>query len=273
MIFDYPLPQRDRLHAEMANWHRRDETEVVETLLDAARLDSESLDRIAEHARALVGEVRRHRLGKGGIDAFMQEYELSSQEGVVLMCLAEALLRIPDPETADALIRDKLGPADWEKHVGNSDSVFVNASTWALMLTGRVVSLHDYREQSLKSVLGRLVSRVGEPMIRQSVTQGMRILGRQFVMGRSIEEALARASADQERGYRHSFDMLGEAAHTAADAKRYLDAYHEAITAIGKHGAGRGPIESSGISVKLSACTHAMNSRNANAQWLSWCRD
>ena len=253
MIFDYPLPQRDRLHAEIANWHRRDETEVVEALLDAAHLDPESLDRIAERARALVGEVRRHRIGKGGIDAFMQEYELSSQEGVVLMCLAEALLRIPDQDTADALIRDKLGPADWEKHVGNSDSVFVNASTWALMLTGRVVSLHDYRDQSVKSVLGRLVSRVGEPMIRQSVTQGMRILGRQFVMGRSITEALGRASADEQRGYRHSFDMLGEAAHTAADAKRYLDAYHDAIAAIGEDSAGSGPIESSGISVKLSA--------------------
>ncbi len=253
MIFGYPPPQHDRLRAEIADWHRRDETQAVETLLDVAHLEQASLDRIAERARTLVGDVRRHRLGKGGIDAFMQEYELSSQEGVVLMCLAEALLRIPDRETADALIRDKLGPADWEKHVGNSDSVFVNASTWALMLTGRVVSLHDYREQSLKSVLGRLVSRVGEPMIRQSVTQGMRILGRQFVMGRSIEEALARASADQERGYRHSFDMLGEAAHTAADAKRYLDAYQGAIAAIGKHGADRGPIDSSGISVKLSA--------------------
>ncbi len=253
MIFGYPPPQRDRLRAEIADWHRRDETQAVEALLDAAHLQQASLDRIAEHARTLVGEVRRHRLGKGGIDAFMQEYELSSQEGVVLMCLAEALLRIPDQETADALIRDKLGPADWEKHVGNSDSVFVNASTWALMLTGRVVSLHDYREQSLKSVLGRLVNRVGEPMIRQSVTQGMRILGRQFVMGRTIEEALARASADEKRGYRHSFDMLGEAAHTAADAKRYLDAYHGAIATIGKHSAGRGPIDSSGISVKLSA--------------------
>ncbi len=253
MIFGYPPPQHDRLRAEIADWHRRDETQAVETLLDVAHLEQASRDRIAERARTLVGDVRRHRLGKGGIDAFMQEYELSSQEGVVLMCLAEALLRIPDRETADALIRDKLGPADWEKHVGNSDSVFVNASTWALMLTGRVVSLHDYREQSLKSVLGRLVSRVGEPMIRQSVTQGMRILGRQFVMGRSIEEALARASADQERGYRHSFDMLGEAAHTAADAKRYLDAYQGAIAAIGKHGADRGPIDSSGISVKLSA--------------------
>lgn len=127
MIFDKPLPRRDGLRGEIAQWHRRDETEVVERLLDAAHLDRDSLDRIAERARALVGEVRRHRIGKGGIDAFMQEYELSSQEGVVLMCLAEALLRIPDQETADRLIRDKLGPADWEKHVGNSESVFVNA--------------------------------------------------------------------------------------------------------------------------------------------------
>ena len=253
MIFDNPPPQRDRLRGEIANWHRRDEAEVIETLLDAAHLDRESLDRIAARARALVGEVRSQRIGKGGIDAFMQEYELSSQEGVVLMCLAEALLRIPDQATADRLIRDKLGPADWEKHVGNSDSVFVNASTWALMLTGRLVSLHEYRDQSVKSVLGRLVTRLGDPVIRQSVTQGMRILGRQFVMGRNIEEALDRASADEERGYRHSFDTLGEAAHTASAAKRYFDTYSSAIAAIGEHGTGRGPIESPEISVKLSA--------------------
>ncbi|MDX2313122.1 MAG: proline dehydrogenase family protein, partial [Gammaproteobacteria bacterium] len=253
MIFDTPLPQRDRSRSEIADWHRRDETDVVEALLDAAHLDRKSLDRIDARARTLVGEVRKQRIGKGGIDAFMQEYELSSQEGVVLMCLAEALLRIPDQATADRLIRDKLGPADWEKHVGNSDSVFVNASTWALMLTGRVVSLHEYQDQSVKSVLGRLVTRLGDPVIRQSVTQGMRILGRQFVMGRDIEEALERASADEERGYRHSFDLLGEAAHTASDAKRYFDAYSNAIATIGKNAAGRGPIASSEISVKLSA--------------------
>jgi RHH-type proline utilization regulon transcriptional repressor/proline dehydrogenase/delta 1-pyrroline-5-carboxylate dehydrogenase len=253
VIFDTPLPQRDRSRSEIADWHRRDETDVVEALLDAAHLDRKSLDRIDARARTLVGEVRKQRIGKGGIDAFMQEYELSSQEGVVLMCLAEALLRIPDQATADRLIRDKLGPADWEKHVGNSDSVFVNASTWALMLTGRVVSLHEYRDQSVKSVLGRLVTRLGDPVIRQSVTQGMRILGRQFVMGRDIEEALERASADEERGYRHSFDLLGEAAHTASDAKRYFDAYSNAIATIGKNAAGRGPIASSEISVKLSA--------------------
>jgi RHH-type proline utilization regulon transcriptional repressor/proline dehydrogenase/delta 1-pyrroline-5-carboxylate dehydrogenase len=253
MIFDSPLPERGPTRDAIAAWHRRDETEVVDRLLDAAHLEEETLDRIAQRARGLVSEVRKHRIGKGGIDAFMQEYELSSQEGVVLMCLAEALLRIPDQETADALIRDKLGPADWEQHVGNSESVFVNASTWALMLTGRVVSLHDYRDRSVKSVLGRLVNRLGEPMIRQSVTQGMRILGRQFVMGRTVEEALERGADDEKRGYRHSFDMLGEAAHTEADAKRYFDAYNAAIAAIGKHAAGRGPIEASEISVKLSA--------------------
>jgi RHH-type proline utilization regulon transcriptional repressor/proline dehydrogenase/delta 1-pyrroline-5-carboxylate dehydrogenase len=253
MIFDSPLPKRDPTREAIAGWHRRDEAEVVDRLLDAAHFDRDSLERIADRARGLVNEVRKHRIGKGGIDAFMQEYELSSQEGVVLMCLAEALLRIPDQETADALIRDKLGPADWERHVGNSESVFVNASTWALMLTGRVVSLHDYHGHSVKSVLGRLVNRLGEPMIRQSVTQGMRILGRQFVMGRSIEEALERGTEDEKRGYRHSFDMLGEAAHTDVDAKHYFDAYDAAIAAIGRHTAGRGPVESSGISVKLSA--------------------
>jgi len=253
VIFDSPLPKRDSLREAIAAWHRRDETEVVDTLLDAAHLDKQSLGRIAERARGLVTEVRRHRVGKGGVDAFMQEYELSSQEGVVLMCLAEALLRVPDDDTADRLIRDKLGPADWEQHLGNSESVFVNASTWALMLTGRLVSLHDYRGESMKSVLGRLVNRVGEPVIRQSVTQAMRILGRQFVMGRNIREAIERGSADEARGYRHSFDMLGESAHTAADASRYFDAYNDAIAAIGVHNAGKHSSESSEISVKLSA--------------------
>ncbi|MDX1431697.1 MAG: bifunctional proline dehydrogenase/L-glutamate gamma-semialdehyde dehydrogenase PutA [Gammaproteobacteria bacterium] len=253
MIFDQPLPEQSAARREIAAWYRRDEGEVVEHLLDNVELDGEALDRIAERARALVVEVRRGRLGHGGIDAFLHEYELSSQEGVVLMCLAEALLRIPDDETADRLIADKIGPADWERHLGHSDSVFVNASTWALMLTGRVVTLRDFEGQTLRSVLGRLVSRLGEPVIRQSVIQGMRILGRQFVMGRTIEEALERAEADEERGYRHSFDMLGEAAHTAADAERYFEAYRRAIDAIGAHAAGRGPIEASGISVKLSA--------------------
>ncbi len=253
MIFNYSPQLSDRLRREIANWHRRDESQVVEALLDAAHLDRDAQDRITASARTLVSEVRSQRISKGGLDAFMQEYQLSSPEGVVLMCLAEALLRIPDEATADRLIRDKIGPADWEKHLGISDSVFVNASTWALMITGRVISLHEYQDQSVKSVLERLLSRLGDPVIRQSVTQGMRILGRQFVMGRNITEALERACANEALGYRHSFDTLGEAAHTSADAKRYFDAYNNAIAAIGEHSQGHGPVESSGISVKLSA--------------------
>ena len=249
MIFGSPLNDLDPLQAEIAAHYRADETQVVQHLLDVAHFSIEQLERIAERARTLVVEVRKRRIGKGGLDAFLHEYELSSQEGVVLMCLAEALLRIPDADTADRLIRDKLGPADWEGHLGRSDSLFVNASTWALMLTGRVVSLHDFQDKSLKAVLSRLVSRVGEPMIRQSVTQGMRILARQFVMGRTIDEALSRAQEDP--GYRHSFDMLGEAARTAADAERYFRAYEKAIKVIGA--SPKDHIDGPGISVKLSA--------------------
>jgi RHH-type proline utilization regulon transcriptional repressor/proline dehydrogenase/delta 1-pyrroline-5-carboxylate dehydrogenase len=184
----------------------------------------------------------------------MAEYELSSDEGIVLMCLAEALLRIPDADTADRLIRDKIGGADWESHFGASESLFVNASTFALMLTGKVVNLDsEQAARDFRGTLGRLVGRSGEPVIRKAVTQGMRILGRQFVMGRTIKEALSRARDSEKQGYRYSYDMLGEAARTMADADRYFDSYAAAIKAIGKAAAGRGPIEAPGISVKLSA--------------------
>jgi RHH-type proline utilization regulon transcriptional repressor/proline dehydrogenase/delta 1-pyrroline-5-carboxylate dehydrogenase len=199
-----------------------------------------------------VDSVRTNRVGAGGIDAFMHAYELSSREGVVLMCLAEALLRIPDAETANQLIRDKLREADFKQHLGESDSLFVNASTWALMLTGRVLKL-DQGGTDLGGILKRLVTRSGEPVIRQAVTQAMKILGRQFVMGRTIDEALERAQTTEARGYRYSYDMLGEAARTAADAKRYFEAYEKAIAAIGKASAGKGPIKGPGISIKLSA--------------------
>jgi proline dehydrogenase len=169
-----------------------------------------------------------------------------------MMCLAEALLRIPDAETANQLIRDKLREADFGQHLGESDSLFVNASTWALMLTGRILKL-DEGGTDLAGILKRLVTRSGEPVIRQAVTQAMKILGRQFVMGRTIDEALDRAEATEAKGYRYSYDMLGEAARTAADAKRYFDAYEKAISAIGKASAGKGPIKGPGISIKLSA--------------------
>jgi RHH-type transcriptional regulator, proline utilization regulon repressor / proline dehydrogenase / delta 1-pyrroline-5-carboxylate dehydrogenase len=253
MIFAEPPvaagPLRRRLRAAL----RADEAATVEALLPQAELPHDMQDRIAARARALVGAVREKRLGQGGLDAFLHEYELSSREGVVLMCLAEALLRIPDPETANLLIKDKLAGADWERHLGSSESLFVNASTWALMLTGRLIGLERGGGPDLAGVLRRLVARSGEPVIRQAVIQAMRILGRQFVMGRTIDEALDRARGMEKRGYRYSYDMLGEAARTAADATRYDQAYRTAIAAIGRAAEGRGPIASPGISVKLSA--------------------
>ena len=240
------------LRAAIERCYREDESEAVARTLAAAELPPDLLDRIAERARRLVVEVRRQRLGKGGLDAFLHEYALSSREGIVLMCLAEALLRIPDAETVDRLIRDKLGQADWAQHLGQSESLFVNASTWALMLTGRLMKA-DESERDFAGVVRRLVTRSGEPVVRQAVTAAMRILGRQFVMGRTIAEALERARPAERVGYRHSYDMLGEAARTAADARRYFESYEKAISALGAAVEGRGVVDAPGISVKLSA--------------------
>ena len=253
MLFREHLPEPQPLRAAIAEAYRADESAVVKRLLDQARLPHDARERIGEQARALVQEVRRRRHGSSSIDAFLHEFELSSREGVVLMCLAEALLRVPDAATVDKLIADKIADADWEGHLGHSDSIFVNASTWALMLTGRVIRLEEERGLDLGGMLKRLVHRSGEPVIRSAVTQAMRILGRQFVMGRSIQEALERAKGDEARGYRHSYDMLGEAARTEADALRYFESYKAAILAIGKAAAGRDVVASPGISVKLSA--------------------
>src|SRR5262245_51843151 len=233
MIFSQPPATADPLRQRLRDTYRADETGVVEEVLRAAEVPADMLGRIAVRARDLVQKVRERRVGQGGIDAFLHEYELSSREGVVLMCLAEALLRIPDAETANLLIKDKLADADWRRHLGSSESLFVNASTWALMLTGRVIRM-DQNGEDLGGVLRRLVARSGEPVIRQAVTQAMRILGRQFVMGRTIEEALERARAMERKGYRYSYDMLGEAARTGRDAERYDRAYRQAIAAIGR---------------------------------------
>src|SRR5712671_3998301 len=214
VFFASPFWPETRLRAAIRDAHRQDETAAVAALLAAADMPLEARERIAATARRLVDTVRRERLGKGGLDAFLHEYALSSPEGVALMCLAEALLRIPDADTVDRLIRDKIAGADWERHLGHSDSLFVNASTWALMLTGRVMAF-GAEEENWPGVLGRLVRRSGEPVIRNALTQAMRILGRQFVMGRTIEEALERARGLEKRGYRYSYDMLGESARTA----------------------------------------------------------
>ncbi|MGF1609448.1 MAG: bifunctional proline dehydrogenase/L-glutamate gamma-semialdehyde dehydrogenase PutA [Kiloniellales bacterium] len=253
MLFTAPPPAPGPLRAKIREAYRADETRCVRQLADAAELPHDALDRTADRARGLVAEVRQRSHGHGGLDAFLHEFELSSREGVVLMCLAEALLRVPDAHTVDKLIADKIADADWEGHLGQSDSLFVNASTWALMLTGRVIRLEDSVTQDLAGALRRLVHRSGEPVIRSAVLQAMRILGRQFVMGRTIKEALERARAEERRGYRYSYDMLGEAARTQRDAERYFQSYRKAIAAIGKAAAGRGPVQSPGISVKLSA--------------------
>ena len=248
-----PLASPPPLRAAIENACRADETAVVEMLLGEAALETTLKARIQARSYALVKEMRRRGKDAGGLDAFMHEYELSNQEGLVLMCLAEALLRVPDADTASRLIKDKLGDADWEGHLGRSSSLFVNASTLALMMTGRVVQLDESVTGDVRSFMRKLVSRSGEPVIRQSMVQAMKIIGRQFVMGRTIKEALVRARGDEKAGYRHSYDMLGEAARTMADADAYMEAYSAAIAAVGKESNRRGVIDGPGISVKLSA--------------------
>ncbi|WP_448187529.1 bifunctional proline dehydrogenase/L-glutamate gamma-semialdehyde dehydrogenase PutA [Azospirillum sp. sgz301742] len=237
----------------LAHTYRMDEAQAVEALIERAALPAALSARIEKEAARLVEGVRQARTSFGMLDAFLQEFGLSTREGVALMCLAEALLRIPDPETADALIRDKIGEADWAHHVGHADNLFVNASTWALMLTGRVIRLDSETEKRPAALLNRLIARAGEPVIRQAMMRAMRILGRQFVMGRTIDEALERGREQERGGYRHSYDMLGEGARTMADADRYLETYATAIRAIGAARGSRGVVESPGISVKLSA--------------------
>lgn len=253
MIFSSSTPAFPAWRDALSAAYRRNEDDVVNELIAEATLPAEVRRRIAAHAAELVRVVRANRAKQGGIDAFMSEYDLSTQEGLVLMCLAEALLRVPDAETADRLIRDKLTGTDWERHLGHSRSIFVNASTIGLMLTGRILGPADIPEDAPTGVLRRLTARLGEPVIRQALRQAMGIMGRQFVLGRTIEEAQNRAAASERKGYRYSYDMLGEAARTEEDAQRYLRAYETAIHAIGKASAGKGVIDGPGISVKLSA--------------------
>jgi RHH-type proline utilization regulon transcriptional repressor/proline dehydrogenase/delta 1-pyrroline-5-carboxylate dehydrogenase len=230
------------------------ESEVVRSLADLARLPPERREAVQRRALALVSAVRGAKPSGSGLDAFLREYHLGSREGVILMCLAEALLRIPDAQTADRLISDKLPGGDWEEHLGDSDSLFVNASTWGLMLTGRIVDVDRAEMGSVRSWFGRLTSRLGEPVARTALRQAMRILGHQFVMGRNIEEALQRTEGSRERAYRYSFDMLGESALTAHDAEKYFEKYRAAILEVGRDAQTEQDITARhSISVKLSA--------------------
>ncbi len=249
------VPPRD----EIAAHYLHDEQRLLDRLVERAVFSEDERRRTSDVARRLVLAARSDKTKHAGVDAFMQEYGLSSEEGVILMCLAEALLRIPDSETADQLIAEKLAGGHWEKHRGNSDSLFVNASTWALMLTGGIVKLREARGSNPFDALKRLVARSGEPVIRQAVRQAVKVLGDQFVLGRTIREAISNAEDYQEKGYLLSYDMLGEAARTDKDAETYFDRYLAAIDAVGQSAGPFGILHADalharpGISVKLSA--------------------
>jgi len=224
---------------------------VVIDLAREAALPQNSLAQAQARAKSLASAVRHARRRASGVDALMHEFSLSSAEGVALMCLAEALLRVPDAATRDRLIADKIGHGDWSAHVGNSPSLFVNATAWGLLLTGRL--LPGSNAEGLGAALTGLLRRGGAPLVRRAADLAVRLLGRQFVTGQTIADALDHAGPREARGYRFSYDMLGEAAMTADDADRYFRSYADAIAAIGRQSAGRGVIKGPGISVKLSA--------------------
>lgn len=248
------------LRARVTSAYRVPETEAVPVLIGPATLPAPKAEAARARARQLV-EALRAKGQKGPVEGLIHEYSLSSQEGVALMCLAEALLRIPDRATRDALIRDKIGHGDWQAHLGHSPSLFVNAATWGLVLTGKLTSTTS--EAGLTGALTRLIGRGGEPLIRRGVDVAMRMMGEQFVTGQTISEALANSRRMEAKGFRYSFDMLGEAATTEADAQRYYADYEQAIHAIGKASAGRGIYEGPGISIKLSA----LHPRYSRAQY------
>ena len=258
-MFQFAHPTQSPLRQAITQAYRRDETEAVTDMLQRAQMTEAERAAASELARKLVTQVRANRTKANGVDALMHEFSLSSAEGIALMCLAEALLRVPDAATRNELIQDKLSGGNWQSHLGNSPSLFVNASAWGLLLTGKLTShSSDTLAGSLKSVLAK----GGAPLIRKSMDYGMRLMGKQFVSGQTIEEALANGKEREKMGYRYSFDMLGEAAMTAADAERYYQDYVNAIHAIGKDANGAGVYDGNGISVKLSA----IHPRYARAQ-------
>ncbi|WP_443030055.1 bifunctional proline dehydrogenase/L-glutamate gamma-semialdehyde dehydrogenase PutA [Sphingomonas sp. ZB1N12] len=235
----------------MAKLYRASEPDVLKPLLDRAALDSDSRERVMGHALGLLADLRAAQ-SKGWVNQFLQEYRLNSSEGVALLSLAEAFLRVPDPETADLLIADKLGDADWRAHAGKSNSKLVNSATWGLVV-GRVLV-----GEGSTGPLRRLISRAGEPFVRQAVGAAMKMMGEIFVMGRTIDEAMKRMRRPENKGFTASFDMLGEAARTHADAQRYFQAYAGAVDAV-----GRDPAAGHSISVKLSA----LHPRYEVARW------
>lgn len=248
-LVDKPI---DEIWSLISPLYMVDESSWLAELIPMATPLENEKKLIEQQTASLIESIRADKKSIQMVDALLLEYSLDTQEGILLMCLAEALMRIPDSATADALIKDKLTVADWKSHLQSSDSVFVNASTWGLMLTGKVVGLSDSETKSPVSAVSRLVNKLSEPIIRQAMNQAMKIMGHQFVLGRTIKEAQKNGKANQEKGYDFSFDMLGEAALTTKDAEKYCNDYLSAIEAIGQC-TPSGDQETPSISIKLSA--------------------
>lgn len=251
----YDSANLDELFKAVSDNYIVDEEQYLSELIKLVPSSDEAIERVTRRAHELVNKVRQFDK-KGlmvGIDAFLQQYSLETQEGIILMCLAEALLRIPDAATADALIEDKLSGAKWDEHMSKSDSVLVNASTWGLMLTGKIVKLDKKLDGTPSNLLSRLVNRLGEPVIRQAMMAAMKIMGKQFVLGRNMKEALKNSEDKRKLGYTHSYDMLGEAALTHKDAEKYYTDYANAITELGAQSYNENESPRPTISIKLSA--------------------
>ena len=241
---------QNQLKTQISKNYRTEEKKCVEDLLNSINISDEVFAKSSNLARDLVTKVRNSRVKGRGVDALMQEFKLSNSEGVALMCLAESLLRIPDNLTRDKLIRDKIAKGDWKSHI-HTENTFVNVASWGLLITGKLVGSFD--NNNLSNVLLRLIAKGGEPLIRASVAAGVRLMGSQFVMGETIDEALKASIKKEAIGYQFSYDMLGEAAVNEADAKRYMESYKNSIIQVGVANNKRGVHKGSGISVKLSA--------------------
>ena len=254
MNYSTPFYSDNELRVRIQENYLIDEDIAVENLLAHFSEQSSQLNiNIKNTAIELVETIRKTDQKLAGIDSFLKEYKLSSEEGIALMCLAEALLRIPDADSSDSLIKDKLKDKDWASHIGKSDSLFVNASSWGLLLTGKFVGLNKNVNDNPKDYISKLVTKTGEPVLRKAMMTAMQIMGKQFVLAESIEDGVKESNTKNLRKYLYSYDMLGEAARTAKDADNYFNAYMHAIHVIGKSTVKDNPFDSAGISIKLSA--------------------
>lgn len=249
-MFNLYSRNQSELKNKISENYRSNEKKCVENLLNILQLSDADQEKATNLAKGLVSKVRDNRVKGNGVDALMQEFKLSTAEGVALMCLAESLLRIPDSGTQDKLIRDKIGKGDWASHT-KTESTFVNAASWGLVLTGKLVN--SFSSDKLSDALLRVIAKGGEPIIRKAMGTAVRLMGTQFVMGETIQSALKVSVAKEAKGYQFSYDMLGEAAMNEDDAAKYMQSYNDAIIAVGKANNNRGVHKGPGISVKLSA--------------------